>query len=141
MSAFSVSLPPPRLHPAASLQPAASPAAAASAAASGTPSNTAAASQRARPADGAQDPTRTSLHDPLRDPLRDPDTDRPRARPGDRVRDPALAGPPPAFQTNLLDQRYDLETLVRDMDAARAAEARILYGSPPRPPGPASAET
>ncbi len=50
-----------------------------------------------------------------------------------RPRDPALAGPPPAFQTNLLDLRNDLETLVRDMDAARAAEARILYGAPPPP--------
>ena len=51
--------------------------------------------------------------------------------PAPRIKDPSLAGPPPAFQTALLDLTNDLDTLVRDMDAARAAEARALYGAAP----------
>ncbi len=36
--------------------------------------------------------------------------------------DQRLAGPPPAFQANLLDQTQDLETLIRDVASARLAK-------------------
>ena len=52
-----------------------------------------------------------------------------RADPG-RTRppvDPALAGPPPAFQANLLELSQDIETLLRDIRLARDA-ARQGYG-------------
>ncbi len=143
MSGFSVSSPPPRLLPLAPLPtPLAAPlqglatgsgTAPIPAATSGTALAT--GYTPAAPTQGgtAETPARTPAETPR---------ETGQSRTAHRLRDPALAGPPPAFQTNLLDLRNDLETLVRDMDAARAAEARILYGAPPPPraPGLASSE-
>ncbi len=53
-----------------------------------------------------------------------------------------LAGPPPAFHSNLLDQRQDIRTLIDELDKAREADSKrleqertYLLLAPDSPPG------
>ncbi len=56
-------------------------------------------------------------------------------RPRTPVIDESLAGPPPAFETSLLDLTHDIDTLIRDIRSARQAalEGYGLLGAAAEP--------